>query len=382
MEDFSQSRGDDDLFDDEIIPIEPSASKPTPSAAPAQEITEKLQSTSLDSPNAATTDTPIQPSQRGRGKKPLGGRRVVGGPGGPRINRGGGGGLADSKYAPKPALPSQPQSQPQPDSSQDTRSDTAAPATAAETPTQEPSDPSLPPQAPTTKPRAPAVRGDRSQTGGPTRSKLTDSELRAKLDAAKQRSVDLAAAHARAQADKESFDERERVARVRRENEEKRRKELEGEREGNRRRKMEGLARGGGREWDQGKLGQREGSEWEDRARERMRGREENEDVQQYIWQEGERGRGRGRGGRGRGRGMGRGDRGRDRGFANGTNGNERLDVSKEQDFPALPAGLANKVAETPVSASAGNETKPAGLAPKGASWADQVEVEGQDAVK
>jgi hypothetical protein len=366
MEEFSQSRGDDDLFDDEIIPIEPSKSNST--APPTEEIAQKLQTTSINDTNDTSTGESQVAPQRGRGGRgrvrgPFEERRTVGGPHSARKPRGGG--IADSRYAPKPS----PQAQ---TSVQDTSTSDAITTDAV----QENPDSAPTPTGPATKPHAPAVRGDRSRTGGPTRSKLTEQELSEKMAAAKQRSQDLAAAHARAQADKESFDERERVARVRRENEEKRRREMEGERESNRQRKMAGLAKGGGREWDQGKVEQ-DGSEWEERARERQRGREEGADLQEYLWQDGERGRGRGRGGRGRGRG--RGDRERGRGeFANG--GSQRLDVGAEQDFPALPSGPRPTNAPAPALPA---EMKPMDESTaKVASWADQVETEGPQEVK
>jgi hypothetical protein len=364
MEEFSQSRGDDDLFDDEIIPIEPS--KSASAAPPMEEITQQLHATSLNHTNDTSIGTTQPPPQRGRGGRgrvrgPFEERRIVGGPHSGRKPRGGG--LADSKFATKPTPQVQTSAQ-----------DGTTPETPATDANQETPDSATTPTGPASKPRAPAVRGDRSQTGGPTRSKLTEQELSEKMAAAKQRSQDLAAAHARAQADKESFDERERVARVRRENEEKRRRELEGERESNRQRKMAGLAKGGGREWDQGKVEQG-GSEWEERARERQRGREEGDDLQEYMWQDGGRGRGRGRGGRGRGRG--RGDRGRGRGeFSNG--GSQRLDVGVEQDFPALPSGPKPSDAPAPPRAMKPMDESTA----KVASWADQVEIEDHQGVK
>ena len=362
MEDFSQSRGDDNLFDDEIVPIELS------SEAPVEEVTQKLEQVSF-SPPANTTSAPSPqqiPTQRGRGRGR--GAPIRGAPSRQR-------GLADSRFAP--------QAQPQPPSApveiaiaQETTTSPSAGTASSEPPNSAPT-------APATKPRPPAVRGDRSATGGFTRPKLSEDELTAKLAAAKAKSQETAAAHARAQADKDSFDARERVARERREKEEKRKKELEGERESNRRRKMDAGAVGG-REWDREKVDLGTESRWEERARERDRFRDEKEDLREYVWDEG-RGRGGGRGrGRGRGDRGGRGRRGARGEFATGANAQQQpVDINATELFPALPGGAAAPKPEEKQSAGwavSKSATTDAAQATGSTSWADQVEVEADKA--
>ncbi len=365
MEEFSQSRGDDDLFDDEIVPIEPTSTNPV------ENVTQKLEQTSVSPPSEARVPSAASqpPSQRGRGRGRGAASRDT-----PRPSRG----LEDSKFAPKPPPPSTTADPTPPAEASNDEEPTYDLPTTAPLAQEDPT--SAVPTAPTQKPRTPAVRGDRSRTGGSARPKLSEEALTAKLTAAKQRSVEKAAAHARAQADKESFDERERVARKRREEEEGRRKELEGEREQNRRRKMMG---GGGREWDREKVEGFEqgtlagGSRWEERARERRReGLIEGEgDLREYLWDE-ERGS---RQGRGRGRGRGRGGRGGRGGFANGANGRE-VNVTAEQEFPALPAGRVPKESEEQRKQKGSDAKSKVAALPAGTgSWADQVEVEGAD---
>lgn len=371
MEEFSQSRGDDDLFDDEIVPIEPS---PAPTV---ENTTQKLENISITAPteNLSIASTQQTFTQRGRGRG-----RGPSSRGLPRQPKGLG--LADSKFAPKPPpAPTQADPIPAEESSSNLADptqpseDTAAPAAESVS-----SPPASAPTGPSAKPRPPAVRGDRSLTGGFTRPKLSENELTEKLAAARQRNQDIAAAHARAQADKESFDERERLARVRREGEERRRKELEVEREGNRRRKMQGA-----REWDREKIDDGGTSRWDDRARERRRdgmGDDDGEgDLRQYMWEESGRGRGRGRGGRGRGGGgRGGGGRGERGAYPNGTQ--RDLNVSAEQDFPAFPIGTASKTTESKEKEGqlqtkmAETRIPDTSAGVEGSSWADQVETE------
>ncbi|PGH27779.1 hypothetical protein AJ80_00567 [Polytolypa hystricis UAMH7299] len=92
-----------------------------------------------------------------------------------------------------------------------------------------------------------AVRGDRSGTGGVKKPKLTEDELSARIAAAKANAAKLSAAHARAEADEAFFQERERVAAEKRAAEFQNRRVMNGERERNRQRKL--IAQKG-REWD------------------------------------------------------------------------------------------------------------------------------------
>ena len=97
---------------------------------------------------------------------------------------------------------------------------------------------------------AAAVRGDRSQTGGLTRPRLTEEELSAKLEAARLNNVKREEAHRAAEADEASFRAQEAQAHERRKEDTLNRKRMEAEREKNRARKLAGR---GGREWDEGK---------------------------------------------------------------------------------------------------------------------------------
>ncbi|KAJ9667391.1 hypothetical protein H2201_002592 [Coniosporium apollinis] len=123
--------------------------------------------------------------------------------------------------------------------------------------TASPKSPTAPPAAPLTapdekpKPTTPAVRGDRTATGGLPRAKLSEAELAAKMAAISLKNASLTAAHERAEADLATFEKREKeaseraaqVARV----EKMKRRAMEGEREANRMRKLKAV---GGREWD------------------------------------------------------------------------------------------------------------------------------------
>ncbi|KAK7887969.1 hypothetical protein LTR67_009363 [Exophiala xenobiotica] len=398
MEDFSQSRGDDDLFDDEIIPLEnpPSPEKvatqleqaslePTPAPAPAPE--QPL------APAAAPTPRDSNPPDY-RGKP-----RGRGGQGSTRsgASTGARGGLSDSKWAPKPAkaaaaetsTPKAEEPVTSPDAQKAAPTDETSPA---DTPAQ------LGEAAETTAPtvaanaRTPAVRGDRSATGGMRKPKLTEEELSAKLAAAKERSQNLAAAHARAQADAASFEERERLANQKREKDRVQRKAMDKEREKNRQRKMGAM---GGREWDAGKNEEdfssrgngRGGSGGSRRVYQsgmtpEQQFQAEQDDLRQYEWHEdrGRGGRGRGgrwRGGRGRGRGGGFG-----RGGGDG-NGTIQPDLSATEDFPALPGAAEKKLAgdsvvsgtPRPTTSRWDSETlSPMGDGGGGGSWAEQVE--------
>ncbi|KIW14559.1 hypothetical protein PV08_07343 [Exophiala spinifera] len=416
MEEFAQSRGDDDLFDDEIVPLD---DPPSP-----EKVAAGLDQVSLDStpppppppPPPRAEQTPINapstvpapaPENKGyRNNKPRG----RGGRGG--APRGGGGaqsrgGLSDSKWAPKPSKPtdtttvrkseSGPTSEARPDSTATNTAAAPASASTSEAPNPElstqaeagaenptttaPNAPSIP-----TNTRPPAVRGDRSATGGTRKPKLTEEELTAKLAAAKERSQNLAAAHARAQADAANFEERERIAKQKREKERVERKVMDNEREKNRQRKMAVM---GGREWDAGKNeedfkangrgGPRRGYQTSMTPEQQYQA--EQDDLRQYEWHEN-----RGRGG-GRGRERGRGGRGRGGGGARGGKnaGGPPPDLAADADFPALPTTVAADGEDKMPKAS--TVSKPTmsrwdsgALSPSGdgggggGSWAEQVE--------
>lgn len=95
-----------------------------------------------------------------------------------------------------------------------------------------------------------AVRGDRSATGGINKPKLTESELSARLAAAKLNSARREEAYRVAEADEASFNLREVQAIQKRKEERFAKRAMDDEREKNRLRKLRAQ---GGREWDEGK---------------------------------------------------------------------------------------------------------------------------------
>jgi len=351
MEDFSQSRGDDDLFDDEIFPIEPSPQ--------IEVVTTQVQEISLDTApvaprNYISGEASLQSSRgRGRGSSGRGAHKN---------------GLLKSRFAP----PAQPEAALVTEAAATSQGTTEAPANAIEddSPSKTTSSPT-PTAQPASKPAA--VRGDRTGTGGVKKPKLTEEELNAKLLAAKERSQSLSAAHARAQADAASFEQRERVAQEKRAKEAVNRRVMDNEREKNRARKMAVM---GGREWD----AEKKEEDFRIPRGGRGRGRGSNQtkpingttmydsrdpamdDTRQYEWHE-DRGRGRGRGRGGRG---GRGD---------GWNNDRRPDLSAEADFPALPASTKPKD-EAPVpTRPPPTRTESVVQLPPGekGTWADQM---------
>lgn len=250
----------------------------------------------------------------------------------------------------------------------------------------------------TTEPTKPpttsnAARGDRRATGGLQKPKLTPAELEAKMQRMSLRSAELTERHQRAEADRQSFDKREEVAKEvakQRSKEERRdRQQMMGEREKNRQRKLKAME---GREWDM----QKQEADYDPRAAAAAqrggfgrganggvvgardaggasasgfgRDQEDYTDGREYLYRENNRGRG-GRGGRG---GAGRG-------------GSEQQRAPKHTDFPELPAATKEKAGqEEAKQASSGATPAPAALAelPKpddsvaagGKSWADMIE--------
>jgi hypothetical protein len=376
MDEFAQSRADDDLFDDDFIPIE-STDKDT---APTR-LADQVKDISLENaPKGPAADIHYQRGndQRGDRGRGRGGR----GRGAERVNsrQQQNSTLLQSKYAPvqvqsdpapptaHPPKPSKPNEGEPKSTPEAAKGDVEAP----ENPT-----PTLPAD-PSTPARPPAVRGDRTATGGIKKPKLTEEELTAKLAAAKTRSENLSAAHARAEADAANFAERERAAAQKRVKDAATRKVMEGEREKNRARKMAVM---GGREWDAAKNEEdfkvasrgRAGAQYHRGASGGVRtggGEAFDDDLSQYQWKDdrgSDRGRGRGRGRRGgrgmeRGAGGGRPDR-RDGGAAG------QADMIVAADFPSLPASTDRRAEQNRSSSEVMSPTAGAG------SWADQVEV-------
>lgn len=260
-------------------------------------------------------------------------------------------------------------------------------------------------------PRPPAaVRGDRSATGGINKPKLTESELSARLEAAKLNNARREEAHRLAEEDEASFQKREAQAGQKRKEEGAARRAMEGEREKNRLRK---LGARDGREWDEGKEDQhvnsQEGSQYRRGAhggvayrggrqqdeRGEYASRDQDYSARENFGQRGVRGRGdRSRGERGRG---GRGGRGREGGGYDGGMTSRKdhsssrnptaPDIGAEMDFPALPKTTAkpsNPKSESPSPSSPKqqNSTNAAPAAPlpvaaEDQSWADQMANEG-----
>lgn len=223
--------------------------------------------------------------------------------------------------------------------------------------------PAAPEHAPTgpRKETTPSVRGDRQATGGVRKPKLSEAELAEKMAAIQIKNASLTAAHARAEADAASFQQREETVKQaarqekervqKREKEERRdRQQMIGERERNRQRKLKAME---GREWDAEKdeMDFGKGGRF-DRKGGFAGDREDYSDGREYLYREP---RGGQRGGRGRGRGGG--------GVSGGDTVREQA-VPKREEFPALPPAAQERHTERPM--------KDMTLGTK--SWADQVE--------
>ena len=384
MDEFAQSRADDDLFDDDFIPIEPTDEDTAPTR-----LAHQVKDISLENaPRGPAADIHHQRGNDQRGNDQRGDRgrgRGGRGRGVERVNsrQQQNSTLLQSKYAPaqvqsdparaalppttNPSITSKPAEGELQSTPEAVTDGAEAPENA--TPTL-PADPSIPA-------RPPAVRGDRTATGGIKKPKLTEEELTAKLAAAKTRSENLSAAHARAEADAANFAERERAAAQKRVKDAANRKVMEGEREKNRARKMAVM---GGREWDAAKNEEdfkfasrgRAGAQSHRGANGGVRtggGEAFDDDLSQYQWKDdrgGDRGRGRGRGRRG-GRGMERGAGGGRLDRRDGGAG--QADVIAAADFPSLPAITVRRAVQNGSSSEVMSPTAGAG------SWADQVEV-------
>ena len=332
MDEFAQTRGADDLFDDDFTPI----AEPT-----TQNLEPQQQSPQRGGRNAATP--------RGRGY----GRPSVNTKSRPTA----------SEQNTTPSQPPQADTHPVPPSEVNPT-----------TPSQQ--QPSPPQQRPPT-----AVRGDRTATGGIAKPKLTEDELSARLAAAKLNNAKRAEAHRLAEADEASFQQREAQASQKRKEEGVARRAMNAEREKNRQRK---LGQQAGREWDEGKEEQEasQGSQYRRGAHggvayDAVRGRGAKNGYQDdghkpmFDGRRGEQGPGgRGRGDRARGgRGRGRGE------FNHGAH--RTIDTTQkapdpEADFPALPTA-SKKKQPTPAQPSTKAE-KPLSPAVAGGSWADEVQ--------
>ncbi|CAG8953588.1 hypothetical protein HYFRA_00010047 [Hymenoscyphus fraxineus] len=418
MDEFAQSREDDDLFADEFEPLpEPTATideiKPDVHIPP-QNIPAPIPATiNHQTPPTGPARGGHRNNRRDQGTQDV--RRQRGGRGGQGHN-----GLGQSRYAPQSQAPpvqpesnansnpattsgqaSQPSAEwdvspPQPSQAPANTSDWATtsgqPSQAASSTaewaatsgqaTQPPPQPEIAaspvtpsqpsnhiptaPQQPL-QTRTPAVRGDRSATGGPLHKKLTEEELTAKLEKMAIINAQKAERHRLQEADQAAYDRKEKEAAKERQEksrmEQKNSRQMEMERAKNRQRKINAQ---GGREWDSEKVEEdivdRKGRSSEFvrggfggviRGRGGMSGNREGEEVFE------DSGNTRGRGGfeiRGRGRG-GRGGRG-------GKSGNSQT-VPSSEDFPSLPPSTSSAKVEG--TNKAPNVDQPAG------AWADEM---------
>lgn len=331
MDEFAQTRGADDLFDDDFTPI-------------AEPTTETLE----PQPPSSQRGGRNAPTPRGRGCRQS---SVITKPRPTALERN--------------TTPSQP-----------SQSD-AHPISPSEV---DPTTPSQQQPLPVQQRPPTAVRGDRTATGGIAKPKLTEDELSARLAAAKLNNAKRAEAHRLAEADEASFQQREAQASQKRKEEGAARRAMNAEREKNRLRK---LGQQAGREWDEGKEEQEasQGSQYRRGAHggvayAALRGRGTKNGYQDDGHNPGFEGR---RGGQGPG-GRGRGDRvraGRGRGESNeGAHNRSIKTVQKapdpEADFPALPTA-SKKEQPTPAQPSRKAE-QPLSPAVAGGSWADEVQ--------
>ncbi|KAF2279774.1 uncharacterized protein EI97DRAFT_186888 [Westerdykella ornata] len=423
MDPFAQTAGTDDLFfDDDIVPIDQPVVEETPTETPQ--------------PTPVETPPPPGPAQqqgqhhapRGASNGDKGARGNRGRGRGGRGGRGRGGGLNNSHHAPTEpkSKPAEQQDITKPQEANNDGTPAATPATTTDTASPPPSAPaSSTPVGPKDTTKAPtSVRGDRTLTGGPKRSRLTEEELNAKLASMRAKNETLAAQHARAEADLASFEAREAAAakedaeRKRQQAERQRidrqnRQQMMGEREKNRQRKLDAMQ---GRAWDNEKEEGFAGT-GEERRTGAARGayggvapspRQVVEDAAAQVGEDGlsapqsyrgGRGRGRGRGGRGGRGGGGRGD----------FHGPPQAGGKPEQpqqppsasDFPELPSATPTSATAKPENGSSKKPDWPAktkaeavkaeekegeqpgmkkqdsfGLSPAeaGKSWADQFE--------
>jgi hypothetical protein len=235
MDEFAQSRGEDDLFSDDFEP----ASAPTlvVDNVPAKSISHDVRN---EDAHPGTGPGAGDGISRGQDRRRGGTRNH------PTPNRSAPGGLASSRYATQEgnAVP---------------RPQAAAAAAAAKPLPTEPDPSSAPdnPQASTTEqpipspqaatPRTTAVRGDRSATGGPAHKKLTEQELSEKMAKMAIINAQKAERFRLSEADSAAFQQKEVEMRKKRVAEQKNARAMDMERAKNRERKLQAQ---GGREWD------------------------------------------------------------------------------------------------------------------------------------
>ncbi|KAE8132586.1 hypothetical protein BDV38DRAFT_207447 [Aspergillus pseudotamarii] len=374
MDEFAQTRGGDDLFDDEIVPVAAEPEVPPEVQALEENVASLSLETQTPPPRTETPPRSRGGERRGRGRgKGRGGRQ---GSQNPASRRGDGGSRA--KSADDAAQNEKSNEEPTKDVS----------AEATEQAKKEDATSDSKPSAEANGPRVPAVRGDRSATGGIKKPKLTEEELSQRIAAAKENAARKAAAHARAEADQASFLEREKVAEEKRRQERQHRRVMDNERERNRQRKLQAL---GGREWDS----QKQEEDYNPRGGRGGFRRGMHGGVSGYVRRDfgdsqpdeetnnhhhnSARGRGRGgRGGRGRGRGP-RPDIPPSEGAANEPSSTEQKlapapVIDNEAEFPSLPGGIKKESTVDNDSTTAKLDAVLSPISASGATWAEQVE--------
>ena len=274
MDEFAQSREDDDLFADEFEPISGPATvvETSSSASTGGDLSMSIASGGMGTSTARANDRlpAARPRNVGRGGALQDHRR--GGRGGIK-----GGGLGASRYAPqakgnedtanntKIDIATTPTSQPtsnSPKSSIATETETVAilPPTMQMTAitdadlvgdgvldsTQKPV-PLTEPQAPQQSARPTAVRGDRHLTGGPAHKKLTEEELSEKMEKMKILNAQKAERFRLSEEDSAAYARKEKEMEKKKLEEQKNARAMDMERAKNRQRK---LAAQGVREWD------------------------------------------------------------------------------------------------------------------------------------
>ena len=352
MDEFAQTRGADDLFDDDFTPIDaPISQTIEPAPPPPQQ--------------------QAQPERSGRNDRAI---------------RGHGNQVLRQQRQARP----QPQTSPLVTVASETTNGNLETSSAKQkTPAQNETEPHSIQEPQQPKPPG-AVRGDRTLTGGTVKPKLTEDELSARMAAVTANNKKRAEAHALAEADEANFQQREAQASQKRKEEGVARRVMNQEREKNRMRK---LGAQGGREWDEGKAEQEpeRGSQYRRGAHGGVAhdtssprgGYQDRISNDFHDRKEGSvpRGGGRGRGDRGRG-GRGRG------GFAP-NRFTPQAAPDPVNDFPALPAapktqehspGLppapptARKNEQPTQQLPSGNATQNLQQTAGGESWADQVD--------
>lgn len=288
MDQFAQSREDDDLFGDDFEPVSaPTILEENATVIPAaSQVHHNSKSTSHATGDTQKNEDARDHRPQGRGRGAHRGHERGRGRGRGRGGQNGQGntGLAGSRYAPQvaqtphaltqsnalqataPEIPATAETvKPNPSGESSIAKDETSPGNSAvETPTQAESSiaqptnqtsvdpteeqPSQPAPVPVqVQPRITSVRGDRSLTGGPAKAKLTEAELSEKMAKMAILNAQKSEKFRRTEADSAAFLQKEAEMKKKRIEEQKNAREMDKERARNRERKLKAQ---GGREWD------------------------------------------------------------------------------------------------------------------------------------